>query len=100
MTINLQSGNTAIFTVEFISSLGVATTPSSASLTIIWSDASLGVNYTTIELTQSSNGMWSGRWATPVLLLVPSDVHWFIQHSLSPDPAETGELRITGLSSP
>lgn len=87
---NVTQGNTARFIVEFISSLGVQQTPSSAQVVVTYSVAGSATTGT-VALTLDS-GFWAGNWdSTPADLGIAS---WLASSPLSPSPAATGLLNI------
>lgn len=99
MAVNIHYGNTAHFTVEFISSVGVIAQPTSGAITIVWiDDTGRSNNSSTVELTVSSNGTWDGSWTTPSTILVPSEAEWVLFDSRSPYPSEAGQIEIIGES--
>lgn len=63
MPINITQGNTAEFTVEFISSTGAAVTPSSANMNVSYTSS---LNVPSIDVVQLTlaNSIFSGTWGS------------------------------------
>ena len=91
MPINILSGNTAKFVVEFTDSAGDLASPSSAAITVSYLVSNVATS-TTFDLTQE-NSFWYGSWST-VGVDVPSDATWLVMSSLLAVPAKTGTIRI------
>lgn len=61
--INIEAGNSALFTIEFLSSAGLLTVPSTANLTVTYVNTSnVGVT-DTVSLTET-NSFFMGTWSS------------------------------------
>jgi hypothetical protein len=61
--INIEQGNTADFTVEFLDSSGSLTVPSSGTLTMVYVNTSNVVQTDAVPLTVS-NSFFTGSWSS------------------------------------
>jgi len=68
MPVNLTQGNTAEFTVEFLSSVGGTVTPSSANINVSYT-SSLNVASTDVVPLSIANSIFSGTWGSSGTLL-------------------------------
>jgi len=91
MPINILSGNTAKFVVEFIDNNGDLASPSSAAITITYFVGGVLTN-TTFDLAQTGS-FWTGSWSTAGVD-VPSNANWVVVSSLTTVPAQTGVIRV------
>lgn len=85
-----MQGNTANFTVQFLSSTGAATTPSSGNLTVTYKSGGVSIT-ATIGLTNNS-GLFTGAWDT-----TPADLGlatWVVSSPLSSAPAQTDTIDV------
>lgn len=89
--INIQQGNSATFTVEFISSLSELTVPSSAYVTISYVDLSAASVSETFDLTED-NSFFTGTWSSTSASLGLAT--WIAYASNSTASQATGQLRI------
>lgn len=91
MPVNIQTGNTAKFVVEFISSAtGAIASPTSASITITYNVSGTATS-TTFDLSQSGS-FWTGTWSTVGADL--GDATWTTASSATTNPAATGTIRV------
>lgn len=89
--INIESGNSAYFTVEFLDSSGNLTTPASASMTVSYTNAS---NASQIDaVTLSPNGsFFNGTWSSTSAALGLAT--WIAISVTSTETQATGQLRV------
>lgn len=60
---NIEQGNSAYFTIEFLDSTGALTVPSSADLTITYINTVNASQVDTVALTQT-NSFFTGTWSS------------------------------------
>jgi len=61
--VNITKGNSAQFTLEFVDSSGNVTTPSSANLTVTYTNTSLTSQADTVTLTVTGS-FFTGTWSS------------------------------------
>lgn len=88
--VNLQQGNTANFVVEFLSS-GILTVPSSATMTVAYTNTSNTSQTDSVTLT-NTNSFFNGRWSSTSAALGLAT--WTVISAASTTVAATGQLRI------
>lgn len=89
--INIEVGNSAYFTIEFISSVGELIVPSSANLTVTYVNTSnVGVT-DTVSLSET-NSFFSGTWSSTSAALGLAT--WQATMAGSTVVQATGQLRI------
>jgi len=91
--INIAQGNSAVFTVEFFDAAGFTSIPSSASMTITYTNTSNSLQVDTVNLIHNNSffyftGGWSSISAAPGLATYTA-----IANS-SVTPVANGQLRI------
>ena len=92
MPVNITQGNTARFVVEYFSSLGALTVPSSGQITISYTDRStLTATSTTIGLT-ATNSFFLGTWSSTGAQLGLAT--WEVTSANSTTAAATGQIRV------
>ena len=89
--INIEKGNTAYFSIEFLSSVGELTTPSSANMTVAYTNTSNASVTDTVSLTLS-NSFFSGSWSSTSAALGLAT--WQATMAGSTVVQATGQLRI------
>lgn len=89
--INIQQGNSANFTVEFISSLGALTIPSSARVSMSYNNLSAVATSEDFDLTES-NSFFVGTWSSTSAALGLAT--WSVYSANSTAAQSTGQLRI------
>jgi len=89
--IDIQQGNSANFTVEFLSSLNVLTVPSSAYIDISYINISASAASETIDLTEN-NSFFVGTWSSTAAALGLAT--WIAYAANSTTGQATGQLRI------
>lgn len=88
---NIQQGNSAEFTVEFLDIQGIATTPSSAYMTVSYVNTSgIGINET-VTLTVS-NTFFTGTWSSTSAALGLAT--WTAICNSSVGQVATGQIRV------
>lgn len=88
--VNIHQGNTANFVVEFFDSAGLLTIPSSATLSITYTNTS-NVSTTTSVALSLSNSFFTGSWSSTGAAL--GTANWSVS-APSLSSAATGQLRI------
>lgn len=89
--INLTQGDQAEFSIEFTSSLGVLTVPSSATLTVTYLNTSNATQTDTV--TTSLNGsFWVGTWSSTSAL--PGLANWSVSAFGSTSAVQFGVIRV------
>lgn len=92
MPTNLSYGNSAQFVVEYTSSLGAISSPSSGQVTITYVDrSSLTSTSTTIGLT-ATNSFYLGTWSSTGASL--GTASWVVTSADSTSALASGDLRI------
>lgn len=89
--INIQSGNSANFTVEFLSSTGSLTVPSTCNFTVVYTNASNAAQTDTVTMTESNSffiGTWSSTSAALGLAI------WSVTMAGSTTTQATGQIRV------
>lgn len=61
--VNIESGNSAKFAIEFLDSTGALTVPSSANLSVVYINTSNVSQTDSVTLTQT-NSFWTGTWSS------------------------------------
>lgn len=88
---NIQQGNTANFVVEFFDDSGDLTVPSSADLTITYTNTSNASQADSVTLTETNSfftGVWSSTSAALGLAV------WVATCANSTETQSTGQLRV------
>lgn len=88
---NLQQGNSAEFTVEFLDAQGVISTPSSATMTVAYTNTSFASQTDTVTLTLE-NTFFTGTWSSTSAALGLAT--WTAICNSSVGQVATGQLRI------
>lgn len=89
--INIEAGNSAVFTIEFLSSIGELVVPSTANLTVTYVNTSnVGVT-DTVSLSET-NSFFTGTWSSTSASLGLAT--WEATMSGSTVVQATGQLRI------
>jgi len=89
---NITYGNTARFVVEYFSSLGALSEPSSGQVTISYTDrATLTATSTTIGLT-ATNSFYLGTWSSTGAVIGLAT--WEVTSANSTTAAATGTIRV------
>jgi len=89
--VNIVQGNSAKFVIEFLGSDGNITTPSSANLTVAYTNTSNASQTDTVSLTVTGSfftGTWSSTSASRGLAT------WTLTGAGSTTTAQDGQLRI------
>lgn len=89
--VNIEKGNSASFTIEFLNASGVLTTPSTANLTVAYTNTSNASVTDTVSLTQS-NSFFTGTWSSTSAALGLAT--WEATMAGSTVIQATGQLRI------
>lgn len=89
--INIQQGNSANFTVEFLSSTNELTVPSSAYLTIDYTNLSNTATTETVDLT-NTNSFFTGTWSSTSAAL--GLAIWNVIAATSTESQSTGQIRV------
>lgn len=89
--INIQQGNSATFTVEFMSSLNELTVPSSAYITIAYVDLSAASISESFDLSEE-NSFFTGTWSSTSAALGLAT--WSVYAANSSVAQRQGQLRI------
>jgi hypothetical protein len=90
--VNIIQGNAAIFTVEFFDTLGNTIVPSSAVLSITYTNTGHTSQTDTVPLNPNGyffNGTWSSSLAAYGI------ANWMVTSSGSTAVAQTGLIRVT-----
>jgi len=96
--VNISYANSAQFVVEFFSSGGALTVPTSGTLTVSYIDrATLTATSTDIGLTQT-NSFFLGTWSSTGSALGLAS--WSVTAPGITSPAATGQLRIIDTDGP
>lgn len=88
---DIQQGNTANFSVEFLSSTNTLTTPSTTNMTISYVNLSSTNQTDTITLTQTGS-FYTGTWSSTSADLGLAT--WAVTATGSTTTQATGQLRI------
>lgn len=88
---NIQQGNSANFVVEFLDSSGDLTVPSSADLTITYTNISDSSQIDSVTLTET-NSFFTGTWSSTSAAL--GLAVWSATCSGSTEVQSTGQMRI------
>lgn len=89
--INIQQGNSATFTIEFLSSIGTLTVPSSGNLTMTYIDINNTPVVESVDLTPI-NSFFTCTWSSTSAALGLAD--WNITAAGSTVSQSVGQLRI------
>src|SRR5262245_12053138 len=89
--INIQQGNSANFTVEFLSSLVELTVPSSAYITIAYTDITSIAVSETVDLTED-NSFFTGTWSSTSAALGLAT--WTVMAANSTISQSVGQIRV------
>jgi hypothetical protein len=88
---NIEQGNSANFTVEFLDSNGFLSVPPSASMTVTYVNTSFAQQVDTVSLVVN-NSFFTGTWSSVLSSLCLAT--WSATTSLSTALIATGQLRI------
>lgn len=61
--VNIEQGNSAKFAIEFLDSTGALTVPSSANLSVAYTNISNTTQTDSVTLTEE-NSFWTGTWSS------------------------------------
>jgi hypothetical protein len=89
--INLETGNTANFTLQFLSSSGALTVPSTTNMTITYTNTSNASASETITLSES-NSFFTGTWSSTSAALGLAT--WQVTMTGSTEIQATGQIRV------
>jgi len=89
--VNIEQGNSANFTVEFLDSNRALTVPSGGTLTISYTNTSNVATSETITLTES-NSFFTGTWSSTSASLGLAT--WVAVTDDSTDTQATGQIRV------
>lgn len=89
--INIEQGNTANFTLEFLSSSGELTVPSTTNMTIIYYDTSYSFTSESITLTEN-NSFFTGAWSSTSAALGLAS--WSVTMTGSTEVQAAGQIRV------
>lgn len=89
--INIEQGNSAQFNVEFLSTDGTITTPTSASISITYTNTSFASVTETVELSES-NSLFTGTWSSTSAAL--GIATWEAISASSTTAQAVGQIRI------
>lgn len=91
MPFNLKQNDTAEFNVQFIDPFGVSYTPTTATLTLVYTVGGVS-NSSVISLTEVG-GFWEGNWVSSLSGVdVPSLVTWTVASSCG--AGDVGTIRM------
>jgi len=89
--VNIETGNSATFTVEFLSSAGSLTVPSTCNFTVTYTNTSNSTQTDTVSMTLS-NSFWSGTWSSTSAAL--GLAVWSVTATGSTIAQATGQIRV------
>lgn len=89
--VNIQQGNSASFTVEFLDTSGNLTVPSSGTMTVSYTNTSNVATTETIALT-NSNSFFTGTWSSASAALGLAT--WVATCTGSTTTQATGQIRV------
>lgn len=89
--VNIQQGNSAFFTVEFLDSSGSLSVPSSASMSVSYTDSGSSPQVDTFDLTLTGR-FFTGTWSSGSAALGVAT--WTASASPTGTNLATGQLRI------
>jgi hypothetical protein len=89
--VNITSGNSANFVVEFLNSAGVITVPSSATLTVTYTNTSNVSQSDNVSLTLTGS-FWNGTWSSTSAAYGLAT--WTLLGSGSTTVAQTGQIKV------
>lgn len=89
--VNIEQGNSANFTIEFLDSTGSLTVPSSANLTVAYTNTSFSSQTDTVSLSLS-NDFYVGTWSSTSANL--GVAIWTATSATGSSVGATGQLRI------
>ena len=93
--VNLTTGNSANFVLEFLDISGLITTPSSATLTVSYTNTSNASQVDTVSLTLTGS-FWTGAWSSTSASL--GIATWNLASVGSTVSVQTGLIRVIGPS--
>lgn len=89
--VNLTTGNSANFVLEFLDSNGLITTPSSATLTVAYTNTGNTTQTDTVSLTLVGS-FWTGTWSSTSASL--GIATWNLASTGSTVSVQTGLIRV------
>lgn len=89
--VNIQTGNSANFTVEYLDSDGSLTVPSTGTITVTYTNTSNATQTDTVDLTES-NEFFTGTWSSTSAALGLAT--WVATCSGSTSTQATGQIRV------
>ena len=89
--VNIEFGNSANFTVEFLSATGALTVPSTGNITVTYTNTSNTTITDNVTLTQS-NSFFTGTWSSTSAALGLAT--WIVTASGSTTTQATGQIRV------
>jgi hypothetical protein len=89
--VNIEQGNSANFTIEFQDSTGALTVPSSANLTVTYTNTSFSSQTDTVTLTQD-NDFYTGVWPSTSANL--GIAIWSATTSIGSSVGAIGQIRV------
>ncbi len=88
---NIEQGNTAAFVVEFLSSAGILTVPSTTRFIVTYTNTSNSSTVDTVTLTEVNN-FFNGSWSSTSAALGLAT--WSVTATGSTLVQDSGQLRI------
>lgn len=89
--INIESGNSTFFTVEFLDSTGSLTVPASAGMTVTYTNTSNSTQTDTVTLTPNGS-FFTGTWSSTSAALGLAT--WITTMTGSTTTQATGQVRV------
>lgn len=89
--VNLEQGNTANFTVQYLDSSGDLTVPSTTNFTVAYTNTSNASQTDTVTLTED-NSFFTGSWSSTSAALGLAT--WEATMSGSTEVQATGQIRV------
>lgn len=89
--VNITGGNSAKFVLEFLDASGNVTTPSSANLTVTYTNTSNISQTDTVSLTVAGS-FWTGTWSSTSAAFGLAS--WSLTRAGSTTVAQNGQIRV------
>jgi hypothetical protein len=89
--VNITQGNSAQFVAEFLDSSGNITTPSSATITVTYTNTSHSSQTDTVDMT-ATGSMFTGTWSSTSANYGLAT--WQLTSAGSTQVAQSGQLRV------
>ena len=92
--VNIHTGNSAQFVVEFLDTTGALTVPSSGTIFVTYTNVSAVSQTDTVSLAPSPNRVFTGTWSSTSATLGLAT--WTLTSANSTSILQTGLIRVVG----